>query len=151
VIIVEPAATGTITANATTTGQETDPVAGNTNATLNVTVNNAHGCTQLGGTGDDTINGTSGNDVICSFSGNDTINGGGGDDIIYGGSGTDAIDGGNGNDTIYAGDGGSVVVGGNGNDMLIGGCGCRKPHPCCSGGVLVFMEEAAESVVSADA
>jgi hypothetical protein len=30
-------------------------------------------------------------------------------------------------------------------------CGCRKPHPCSSGGMFVFVEEAAETVASTDA
>jgi predicted ATPase len=30
------------------------------------------------------------------------------------------------------------------------GCGCRKPCPHRSGGVLVFVEDAAESIVSSD-
>jgi hypothetical protein len=30
-------------------------------------------------------------------------------------------------------------------------CGCREPHPCCSGGMFVFVEEVAEAVVSVDA
>jgi hypothetical protein len=29
-------------------------------------------------------------------------------------------------------------------------CGCRKSHPCWSSGMLVFVEEPAETVVSAD-
>src|SRR3954451_3210093 len=30
-------------------------------------------------------------------------------------------------------------------------CGCREFHPCCSGGMFVFVEESAETIVPADA
>jgi Ca2+-binding RTX toxin-like protein len=123
VTTVEPAATGTIAAVTATIAHETDPAPQNTNGSLNVAVNNAHGCTMLGTKGGDTINGTNGTDVICSFGGDDHINGGNGDDTIYGGSGNDTIDGGNGADTIHAGDGGSTLIGGNGNDTIYGGSG----------------------------
>ncbi|MBV1849340.1 IPT/TIG domain-containing protein [Catellatospora tritici] len=123
IVTVEPAAVGTVTASATTGAHEPDPAPANTNAVATVTVDNAHGCTMIGTSGSDTINGTGGKDVICALAGNDHVHGGGGDDVIYGGSGADVLDGDNGNDTIYAGDGGSALMGGNGDDILNGGSG----------------------------
>jgi len=67
--------------------------------------------TYYGGTGDDTINGNSGNDTIYGGSGNDQLDGGADNDVIYGGSGNDTITGGNNPDTL---------VGGYGNDSITG-------------------------------
>ena len=46
-----------------------------------------------GGSGDDSLQGTSQNDSIYGGSGNETIVGAGGDDLIYGGAGNDTIHG----------------------------------------------------------
>lgn len=80
--------------------------------------------------GDDEINGTADDDVLCGGDGKDTINGGGGDDTIFGGpgddsieggAGADVIDGGLGNDNLYSG---SLVGGPDGAaDTLSGGPG----------------------------
>jgi Ca2+-binding RTX toxin-like protein len=64
--------------------------------------------------GDDTVNGSDGWNVIDGLAGNDTINGNGGDDTLIGGEGNDTLNGGDGNDTL---------VGGVGNDLLQGGGG----------------------------
>ncbi|MDX0789209.1 calcium-binding protein [Sinorhizobium medicae] len=50
--------------------------------------------------GDDTINGSGGDDDISGHRGNDVLNGNGGDDTITGGEGDDAYDGGAGFDTL---------------------------------------------------
>lgn len=91
--------------------------------------------------GSDTINGTSGDDLIFALNGSDTVNGGNGNDCIVGGGGADTLRGGNGNDVIlgeagadlldggnqdddlYGGDGTDTLNGGNGSDMLWGGNG----------------------------
>jgi hypothetical protein len=79
-----------------------------------------------GGSGNDVIDGTTGDDVINAGSGNDTINGKGGHDVICGGSGNDVINGGggtgfmfggSGNDTFNKGGGTYTVDGGSGNDV----------------------------------
>ncbi|MEV8636053.1 hypothetical protein AB0395_30800 [Streptosporangium sp. NPDC051023] len=80
-------------------------------------------CTITGTSGDDTLNGTNGDDVICGLGGNDTINGGNGNDIISAGGGDDIVDGGNGTDTLYGDYGDDAMGGGNGADTLFGGPG----------------------------
>jgi len=67
-----------------------------------------------GGTGNDTITGSSFADVLY---GND------GADRIYGNGGSDYVSGGNGNDTLYGGAGNDRLIGGNGTDKLYGGAG----------------------------
>ena len=67
-----------------------------------------------GDSNSNTINGTSGNDIIYGYAGNDTLNGGGGNDILRGGAG---------NDTLNGGDGNDILIGGKGNDTLTGGAG----------------------------
>ncbi|WP_241090048.1 calcium-binding protein [Pseudomonas viridiflava] len=66
------------------------------------------------GAGDDTVNGGSGNDTLSGSAGADTLNGDGGNDLLQGGTG---------NDTLYGGDGNDVLDGGAGNDQLNGGDG----------------------------
>ncbi|HSI44993.1 MAG TPA: retention module-containing protein [Methylophilus sp.] len=64
--------------------------------------------------GNNTVNGTSGNDIIYGYAGNDTLNGGDGNDILRGGAGNDTLNGGAGND---------ILIGGKGSDTLTGGAG----------------------------
>lgn len=87
------------------------------------------------GTGNSTIVGGSGNDIIFGVSGNNTITGHAGHDMIFGAGGTVTLDGhggivrasdtmaGGGNNTINTGDGGAVVIGGGGNNTITGGAG----------------------------
>jgi hypothetical protein len=69
-----------------------------------------HGSVLDGGTGNDTINGSSYNESILGGSGNDSLNGQGGADSIDAGSGDDTINGGAGNDTIDGGDGANIAI-----------------------------------------
>jgi Ca2+-binding RTX toxin-like protein len=105
-----------------------------------------------GGTGNDTIAGSGGSDLIYGNAGNDSLNAGGGVDLVFGDEGEigtgnaidpnststargltrptdgrDAIDGGDDNDIVFGGGGKDNVQGGLGNDLVIGG-----------GGVLLF-------------
>ncbi len=64
--------------------------------------------------GNNTVNGTSGNDIIYGYGGDDVLNGGAGNDILRGGAGKDTLNGGDGND---------ILIGGKGNDTLTGGAG----------------------------
>ena len=51
----------------------------------------------IGGTGDDTLNGTGAVDVLSGREGDDTLSGGGGGDVLFGGAGADTLNGGPGN------------------------------------------------------
>ena len=64
----------------------------------------------FGGTGNDTIVGGSGGDMLFGQSGNDTLQGRGGNDFLFGGAG---------NDTLTGGDGDDQVFGEGGNDRMI--------------------------------
>lgn len=86
----------------------------------------------IGGSGDDTIYGGDGGDVLTGGSGADTVYGGEGDDWIRGGSGNDTIEGGAGDDiiggdagddTIYGGAGDDIIIESGGDDTLTGGEG----------------------------
>jgi Ca2+-binding RTX toxin-like protein len=117
-------------------------------ATISVTVNDGHGGTATiaiavivgtdqsetlnGSTGlniifglgaNDILNGGSSNDLLCGGAGNDALNGGGGDDTLDGGADNDTLDGGDGNDTLTGGSGNDTLRGGSGNDTLDGGDG----------------------------
>ncbi|MBD2168748.1 choice-of-anchor I family protein [Calothrix membranacea FACHB-236] len=79
-----------------------------------------------------TINGTSGNnillgtdkvDIIRGLGGNDIITGNKNNDFLYGGSGNDALEGGDGNDNLYGDEGNDGLLGGKGDDTLSGGSG----------------------------
>ena len=76
-----------------------------------------------GGTGDDTIYGKYGHDVLRGEDGNDNINGGIGQDKITGQGGNDLINGDKGNDIIFGGQGYDKLYGSLGNDALDGGEG----------------------------
>lgn len=62
-----------------------------------------------GGSGNDTIYGSVGNDVLSGGGGNDSLDGTLGDDFLYGG---------NGNDSLIGREGSNVLVGGYGSDIF---------------------------------
>jgi Ca2+-binding RTX toxin-like protein len=64
-----------------------------------------------------TVTGTSGDDVINALGGNDLVNGGAGNDLIRGGAGNDTLNGGLGDDTLDGGTGNDWMLGGAGNDV----------------------------------
>lgn len=68
----------------------------------------------------DTLNGTSGEDLIKGKDGNDSINGGDGADRLWGDKGNDKLNGGNSIDQLWGGDGNDRLEGGTGNDWLSG-------------------------------
>ena len=74
----------------------------------------------IGGAGNDTLNGGNGNDTLNGGAGNDTLNGGDGNDTVVGGKGTDTAFLGAGNDMFVwnPGDGNDTVDGGSGFDTL---------------------------------
>lgn len=65
---------------------------------------------KLGNSGNNTLNGTNGSDLIYGGGGDDVVNGGGGIDILFGGADNDTMNGGSGSD---------LVSGDTGNDTLI--------------------------------
>ena len=77
-----------------------------------------------GGNGSDKLT-TSGSITRSVFafgdSGNDTLNGGGGNDVIVGGSGDDSILGNSGRDILIGGGNSDRIKGGSGDDILIAG------------------------------
>ena len=77
----------------------------------------------VGGEGDDALEGGIGDDVIDGGDGNDQIIGNAGDDALSGRSGNDELFGNTGNDFLDGGDGDDVLNGNLDNDTLIGGSG----------------------------
>ncbi|GHC43532.1 calcium-binding protein [Neogemmobacter tilapiae] len=94
-----------------------------------------------GGSGDDTLLGTTagnnlsgyigadslvgrgGQDTLAAGSANDSVFGGAGADLAYGGTGADQINGGAGADTLYGSEGADTLSGGAGVDALWGNSG----------------------------
>jgi Ca2+-binding RTX toxin-like protein len=77
-----------------------------------------------GSSGNDVIEGSTGDESIFGFEGNDTIQGGKGKDTIYGMSGNDYLDGGDDNDNLSGGaDGDDTLDGGAGDDDIWGDIG----------------------------
>jgi Ca2+-binding RTX toxin-like protein len=79
--------------------------------------------TVVGAMGTDIVFGQDGNDRISANGGNDLVVGGLGDDVIYGLSGNDFLSGNAGNDSLYGGVGHDRLVGCDGNDWLDGSDG----------------------------
>jgi uncharacterized repeat protein (TIGR01451 family) len=118
--------TTVITNTTTITATLTDPSTANNTATATTTVGTAAELCVLAGTmkgtnASETLNGTSGDDIICGGNGRDTINGLGGNDTIFGQNGKDVLNGGDGNDNVMGANGKDQVSGGTGTDMLRGG------------------------------
>jgi uncharacterized repeat protein (TIGR01451 family) len=128
VVKVNPGtASGTVITNtATVSSATTDPNSANNTATTTTVVGTAAElCAKAGaitGTNQsETLNGTSGDDIICGGNGRDTINGRAGNDVIFGQNGKDVLNGDEGNDSIMGGNGKDRITGGPGIDALRGG------------------------------
>ncbi|MEP7157786.1 MAG: right-handed parallel beta-helix repeat-containing protein [Chloroflexota bacterium] len=80
----------------------------------------------IGSAGDDLLDGGSGNDLLLGGAGNDRLNGGSGNDILLGGIGNDVLDGDDGHDILLGGSGDDFLRGGKGKNILIGGPGNDK-------------------------
>lgn len=70
----------------------------------------------VGGSGDDTLSGTSSADFIFGRGGNDTVAAGDGNDRIFGEAGQDTLSGEGGDDTLVGGAGADILIGGAAND-----------------------------------
>lgn len=76
-----------------------------------------------GGSGNDTLNGDLGDDVLFGGIGNDVLKGQDGDDVLHGGDGADILKGNVHSDTLFGEAGDDELRGGNGADTLVGGAG----------------------------
>jgi Ca2+-binding RTX toxin-like protein len=74
----------------------------------------------------ETINGTSGTDMVFARNGEDTVSVGGGIDLVCGGLGNDTINGGSGDDTLNGENGNDILNGDDGNDFLFGELGADQ-------------------------
>jgi len=107
------------TGNASFDYSISDGQGGTSSATVSVAV----GGTQTGGSGNDTLTGTPGNDSLNGGNGNDSLIGNAGNDTLIGGNGTDFLVGSAGNDLLNGDNGSDTLTGGLGNDTLTGGNG----------------------------
>ena len=76
-----------------------------------------------GGSGNDNINAGDGDNEVYGGSGNDRIMTGSGQDLVYGGDGNDQLRTGAGDDEVYGGAGKDLIFAGAGNDTIDGGAG----------------------------
>ena len=96
-------------------------------ATGQKTINGTPGADVIiGGPAGETINGRGGNDLICAGRGNDRVSGGSGNDKIRGEAGNDRLSGGSGADLLLGSGGADVLRGGAGNDRAAGGDGTDR-------------------------
>ncbi|MEU9701604.1 FG-GAP-like repeat-containing protein [Streptomyces sp. NPDC047981] len=92
--------------------------------TGNGTVNGTSGADVIvTGNGNDSVSGNGGNDTICTFGGADAVSAGSGDDSLDGGDGNDALSAGSGDDVVHGGAGDDALSGGSDNDTVVGGSG----------------------------
>jgi Ca2+-binding RTX toxin-like protein len=81
---------------------------------------------RVGTSKNETLNGTSGIDMMFGLNGRDTINGLGSSDLLCGGSAVDTLNGGDGNDILQGRAGNDILNGGDGDDILRGNAGADK-------------------------
>jgi Ca2+-binding RTX toxin-like protein len=98
--------------------------------------------------GNDSVNGGRGDDLIWTFNGNDTIHGSDGNDQIHGGNGNDVLYGDAGSDRLNCDSGNDKAWGGDGNDSLYGSGGADSLKG--EGGNDFFSESADGSVDTLD-
>jgi len=98
---------------------------GNDTISLNETNGALPRANLFGGTGNDTLTGGSGGDMLFGQSGNDTLLGKGGVDFLFGGSGNDTLTGGDGDDQMFGESGNDRMIWnpGDDSDLMEGGSG----------------------------
>jgi VCBS repeat-containing protein len=79
-----------------------------------------------GGTGNDVLWASSGNDVVLGDAGGDHLGGGAGNDYLYGGDDIDNLDGERGNDLLQGGGGDDVLSDNFGRNLFDGGAGIDR-------------------------
>lgn len=94
-------------------------------------------CTIIGSGGNDILNGTPDDDVLCGLGGNDILIGYGGDDIFFGGSGRDHLIGGYGRDEMHGGPGPDLLIDTQGQSWEDGGQGVDR----CFGVVSTIFDD----------
>ena len=104
------------TGNASFNYSISDGFGGTSSANVSVAV----GGTQTGGSDNDTLTGTFGNDSLNGGNGNDSLIGNAGNDTLIGGNGTDFLVGSAGNDLLNGDNGDDTLTGGPGTDTLTG-------------------------------
>lgn len=87
--------------------------------TLHVTVSNVVNEILTGTTGDDTLTGADGADLLYGLGGDDLLSGGRNNDRLYGALGDDRLSGGAGNDKLYGGAGLDTLTGSTGRDWFV--------------------------------
>jgi hypothetical protein len=96
-------------------------------ATGQKTINGTPGADVIiGGPAGETINGRGGNDLICAGRGNDKVSGGSGNDKIRGEAGNDKLSGDSGADLLLGSGGADDLRAGTGNDRAAGGDGTDR-------------------------
>ena len=93
------------------------------------------------GRGADRVTGRSGNDVIFAGAGDDRVDGGSGQDLIAGGSGNDHLRGSTGTDLVAGSAGDDQLFGGSGADVLIDGPGGDLLFGESNNDVFIFTED----------
>jgi Ca2+-binding RTX toxin-like protein len=104
-----------------------------------------------GGSGNDSIIGTDGPNVLWGGAGNDWLDGGAGPDILYGEDDNDRLDGHAGNDTLAGNNGADKLFGAAGADTMSGGVGLDETSYADSlGGVNVTLDGLANDGISGE-
>jgi Ca2+-binding RTX toxin-like protein len=100
-----------------------------------------------GSSADELIRGLGGADTLAGNAGDDTISGGSGKDVLLGGKGEDLIKGGTGGDTLYGGQGDDSIKGGSGKDYLSGDFGADTLNGGSGDDVFVFHTRTIDGAV----
>ena len=119
-----PGSYTTLASNLTVQVTSTEANGGATYSVSNtVTLKADYTTVDLSTTENGNATGNSGNEYIQGGSGNNTINAGDGNNIVRGGAGDDSLSAGSGSDMLYGEDGDDTLIGGSGSDVLVGGPG----------------------------
>ncbi|WP_299298033.1 calcium-binding protein [uncultured Tateyamaria sp.] len=111
----------------------------------------------IAGDGNDTVRGSSSDELIFGGAGRDELEGNDGDDRLAGGGNKDTLRGGEGDDSLIGGGGSDFLAGGNGDDFLngnsgrddlVGGRGDDTMHGGSGDDVFFFTRQSGADVIS---
>jgi Ca2+-binding RTX toxin-like protein len=102
----------------------------------------------LGGAGNDTLTGNSGDDVLEGGTGNDNLTGNAGNDVLDGGTGNDYLYGEAGDDHLLGGAGDDYLSGGAGNDIIDGGSGSDRLYGGAGDDIYIFGKGYGKDTIS---